>query len=138
MKVYAPFTQLSVHKGSYYFQFEHDADRTILNELEKQYKCIDVDVIDERKCAKDLFRVKNESFVNSGAKIHSIKDRDTYRRFRTNLLIDANNTPCQYFSVCFPFPLTFYLLPLGLPLSFDNDSFSRNGRPSVMISAGIR
>jgi hypothetical protein len=78
--------------GSYYFQCEHDMDRTILNEMEKQYKAIDVHLIDEAHESVDVHRVKDKVFLKSAVRIQATLERDGYREFQAHMLIDANGT----------------------------------------------
>jgi hypothetical protein len=67
-------------------------DRTILNDMEKQFKSIDVDLIDEDHDKVDVHRVKNSVFLKSDVRIKATLGIDGYREFRSDLLIDANGT----------------------------------------------
>jgi hypothetical protein len=74
-------------------------DRTVLNEMEKQFKAIDVDLIDEDHDFIDVHRVKEKVFLESGVRIKATLGSDGYREFRSDLLIDANGTTGP-FAVC--------------------------------------
>lgn len=90
---------IGMYEGCYYFQCEHDMDRNILNEMEKQYKAIDVNLIDSRGSLTDVVRVKERTFLKSGVRVGATLGRDGYRAFQTNMLIDANNA-IGPFAVC--------------------------------------
>jgi hypothetical protein len=67
-------------------------DRTILNEMEKQYKAIDVSLLDQSHEPVDVHRVKDSVFLKSGVRIQATLERDGCREFQSHMLIDANGT----------------------------------------------
>jgi hypothetical protein len=83
-------------------------DRTILNDMENQFKSIDVELIDEDHDSVDVHRVKNNVFLKSGVRIKATLDSDGYREFKSDMLIDANGTTGP-FAVC-----RFILINSGL------------------------
>jgi hypothetical protein len=87
---------VGIYEGSYFFQCEHDMDRTILNDMKKQYKAIDVTLIDENHEYVDVHRVKNNVFLKSGVRIQATLERDGYREFTAHMLIDAEGTTGPY------------------------------------------
>ncbi len=97
MRVFHAVTRINC-PGSYFFQCEHDMDRTILNEMQKQYKAIDVSLLDENHELVDVHRVKDKVFLKSGVKIKATLD-DGYREFQSSLLIDAHGATGP-FAVC--------------------------------------
>jgi hypothetical protein len=109
---------IGMYEGCYYFQCEHDKDRTILNEMEKQYKAIDVNLIDARGNMTESVRVKDKTFLKSGVRVGATLARDGYRSFQSNMLIDANNS-------------------VG-PFSVSVPGLTGSGVRNVMIIVGIR
>jgi hypothetical protein len=85
-------------KGSYLFQCEHDVDRTILNEIQKQYKSFEVSILDEKQNEVDVHRVKNEVFVKSEVRIQAPL-KNGFRSFRADLIIDGHGVTGP-FAVC--------------------------------------
>jgi hypothetical protein len=83
---------IGMYEGCYYFECEHNLDRNILNEMEKQYKAIDVNLLDSRGSQTETVRVKEKNFVKSGVRVEAHLGRDGYRQFSSNMLIDANNS----------------------------------------------
>jgi hypothetical protein len=82
-----------------YFQCEHDVYRNILNEMGKQYKAIDVELLDEKGRAIEVASVKDSVFSKSGVNIRAPLELGC-QEFKAGILIDANGTTGP-FAVCF-------------------------------------